>query len=514
MSRKPISMRKIKEILRLKLECGLSERKTALSSNVPRSTVQDYLSRAQAVGLSLEEIKVLSDDELEKRLFPAKSQNPETQPLPDFRVVQKELRKTGVTLALIWEEYLVQHLNGYSYSQFCFHYRQFLQTIDVSMRQIHKAGEKLFVDYSGKTMEVIDQNTGEIRKAQIFVGVLGASNYTYAEATWTQSIEDWVGSHVRMFRFFGGVPALVVPDNLKSGVTRSWFYDPDINLTYAEMARHYNIAVLPAKANKPKYKAKVEGGVLIVQRWILASLRNRQFFSIAELNQAIRVLLEKLNNRPFKKLEGSRKSLFDSIEKAALRPLPEHEYEFAIWKKASVNIDYHVEFDHCYYSVPFQLVRQKVELRVTSDFIEVYSHGNRVAAHYRSFQKGKYSTIESHMPPQHKFCKWNSQRFIDWASRVGPNVLKVVEIQLSSRAHPEQAFRSCLGILKQEDKAGKERLDAACKRALHFGSPRCRTIVNILLNNQDRLPIPEKAEEKKLPEHHNVRGAKYYQDIN
>lgn len=280
------------------------------------------------------------------------------------------------------------------------------------------------------------------------------------------------------------------------------------------MAKHYNLAVLPAKAYKPRYKAKVENGVLVVQRWILACLRHRRIFSLPELNVAIRELLEKLNHRPFKKLQGSRAALFDSLEKAALRPLPLYEYELAIWKKATVNIDYHVEFEHRYYSVPYQLVRQKVDLRATVSTIEIFQCGNRVASHMRSSQNGPHSTIDEHMPPKHKFCKWNADRFLEWAQKCGPHVVTVVESLLNGRDHQEQAFRACLGILKQAEKAGKERLNAACERALHVGSPRCKTVTNILLNNQDRLPLPEKLEEKPVSSHHNVRGPKYYQNIN
>jgi transposase len=507
-------MRKIKEILRLKLECGLSDRKVSASCNVARSTVQDYFGRAKAAGLSVDQINSMPEEELEEKLFPARPQSASALPVPDYSFISSELRKPGVTLQLLWEEYVEKHPGGYSYSQFCHLYRQFARVSDITMRQVHKAGDKGFFDYSGKTIEVIDQATGEVRNAEIFVAVLGASNYTYAEATWTQSLEDWIESHVRAFEFFGGVPAVLVPDNLKSGVTKAWFYDPDINPTYAEMARHYKVAVLPAKAKKPRYKAKVEGGVLIVQRWILACLRNRRFFSLAELNQAIRVLLVKLNNRPFKKLEGSRQSLFDSLEKPALQPLPEQQYQFAFWKKVTVGFDYHVEFKRHYYSVPYGLVRQKVELRVTAHTVEVYHRGNRVASHMRSISQGKHSTDSEHMPPQHKFCKWDPQRLIEWADKCGSSVAQVIKHLLNSRAYPEQSFRSCLGILTQSKKVGNERLDAACKRAIHFRSLRCKTIVSILLNNQDRVPLPDEAEEKTIPEHRNIRGSEFYKKVN
>ena len=514
MSRKPISMRKIKEILRLNLECCLSERQIASSCKVARTTVQDYLSRARAIQLTWQQVCEMPEDVLEQKLFPVKTPTNLSHSRPDWATLHLELKRPDVTLQLLWEEYLVQNPSGYCYSQFCHLYRQFSRTTDVTMRHVHKFGDKLFVDYSGKTAEVIDQATGEIRYAQIFVAVLGASNYTYAEATWTQQIPDWVGSHVRAFKFFGGVPSLVVPDNLKSGVTKPWFYEPDINPTYADLARHYNLAVLPAKAYKPRYKAKVECGVLIVQRWILACLRHRRIFSLVELNIAIQELLEKLNQRPFKKLQGSRKSLFESLEKPALKPLPADDYELAEWKKASVNIDYHVEFRHRYYSVPYKLARQSVELRATASTIEIFHRGNRVASHMRDSTNGAYSTLDEHMPPKHKFCQWNAERFIGWAEKYGPSVMAVIKVLLNSRIHPEQAFRACLGILKQADKVGKDRLNAACERALHFGSPTCKTVINILMNNQDRLLLPEKLEETPVADHCNIRGPKYYQNIN
>lgn len=323
MSRKPITMRKIKEILRLKLECGLSNRKISASCNIARSTVQEYINRARAAGLSAKQINAMAEEELNQRLFPFREQNNSAIPVPDYVLISTEMRRAGVTLQLLWEEYLEKHPDGHSYSQFCHLYKQFSKTADITMRQTHKAGDKVFTDYSGKTIEVLDQETGEVRNAEIFVAVMGASNYTYAEATWSQSLEDWIGSNVRALAFFGGVPAVLVPDNLKSAVTKAYFYDPDINPTYAEMARHYKVAVLPAKARKPRYKAKVEGGVLLVQRWILACLRNRRFLSLAELNAAIRTLLVKFNSRPFKKLEGCGQSLFDSLDKPELKPLPE-----------------------------------------------------------------------------------------------------------------------------------------------------------------------------------------------
>jgi transposase len=515
MSRKRITMRKIKEILRLKLECNLSNRKIAASCKVGRSTVQDYINRARVANLSIEQINAMTDEELDQKLFPLRDPSNSEFPAPDYHLISTEMKRQGVTLQLLWEEYLERHPDGYSYSQFCHLYRQFMKTADLTMRQTHKASDKVFLDYNGKTVEVFDQETGKVRKAEIFVAVMGASNYTYAEATWTQSLEDWIGSNVRALSFFGGVPAVLVPDNLKSGVSKAYFYDPDINPTYAEMARHYKVAVLPAKSKKPRYKAKVEGGVLLVQRWILACLRNHRFFSLSELNTAIRSLLVKLNNRPFKKLKGTRQILFDSLDKPELRALPEYPYEFATWKKTIVGLDYHVEFKKHYYSVPHHLIRQKVEIRATTNVVEIYHQGNRIASHVRSVAQGKQTTVQEHMPQQHQFCKLTPEELIEWAEKCGPHVAQVIKHLLSDNtSYLEQAFRSCLGILNQSSKVGNERLDAACKRAIHFNSMRCKTIVNILLNNQDRLLLPEETEEKLIPKHRNIRGSEFYKTVN
>lgn len=510
MSRKPISMRKIKEILRLKWECHLGDRQIAQSCNVGRTTVQEYLSRARAARLSWEIARDLNEEELDKRLFPGRGPSAPNRPSPDWSYIYKERKKPGVTLQLLWEEYRGNFPNGYSYSQFCDLFQEFVRALPVTMRQTHKAGEKLFIDYSGKKPEVVIRETGEIRQAELFVAVLGASDYTFAEATWTQSLPDWIASHVRALHYFGGVPALLVPDNLKSGITRASYYDPDINPTYSQFAQHYGMAVLPARVRKPRDKAKVENGVLIVQRWILACLRNRRFFSLEELNEAIEKLLAKLNERPFKKLPGSRKQLFESLEKPALRPLPVQSYEYAEWKRATVNIDYHVEAQHHYYSVPWQIARQRVEVRITGKTVEIFHRGTRVASHVRSFHHGMHSTVSEHMPPHHQFSQWTPQRLIKWGQKCGISVAKMVETILNGREHPEQGFRACLGILRLAEKIGNERLNAACARALFYGSPRYKTVVSILENNQDRLPLPEQHPEKPCPSHENIRGPQYY----
>ncbi|MEW6439287.1 MAG: IS21 family transposase, partial [Pseudomonadota bacterium] len=385
--------------------------------------------------------------------------------------IHRELRRKGVTLQLLWQEYKQDHPDGYQYSQFCEHYRRWRRTIDITMRQEHRAGEKLFVDWAGQTVGVVDSATGEIRQAYIFVAVLGASNYTYAEASWTQDLASWIAAHTRAFEFFGGTPAIIVPDNLTTGVSRPCRYEPDINPAYHDLAQHYGTVVIPARVRKPKDKAKVENGVLQVSRSILAELRNRTFFSLSELNQAIREGLETLNYRPFQKLEGSRYSHYISLDRPALKPLPTERYEFAQWKKARVNIDYHIEVDANYYSVPYQLIRRQVDVRLTSTTVEVLYKGKRVASHGRLYDKGRYSTVFEHRPPAHqKYLQWTPERLINWANTIGPDTAQMVQTIMRRRPVPEQGFRSCLGLFRLGKRYSPERLEAACARALALGA--------------------------------------------
>ena len=511
MSRKPISMRKIKEILRLKFENGLSSRSIGRSCKVGRTTVQEYLGRLTVAGLKWADAKDLPEEELEARMFPGNVSVPGiTRILPDWGEIHLERKKPGVTLQLLWEEYRGKNPDGLGYSRFCELYQEHVRTLDVRMRQTHKAGDKVFVDYSGDRGEIVNPDTGEILHAEIFVAVLGASNYTFAEATMTQNLRDWIGSHIRAFEFFQGVPALIVPDNLKSGVTRPCYYDPDINPTFAAFAEHYHTAVLPARVGKPRDKPKVEGGVLLAQRWILARLRHQRFFSLADLNAAIRLQLVDFNPKPFQALPGCRKSAYEQLDKPALRPLPTTPFEFADWKGATVNIDYHVEFDHHYYSVPYQLVHQKVQIRATEKVIEAFQKGQRIASHIRSREHGKHTTLSEHMPPQHKFGDWTPGRFLNWALEFGDQVVLAVKTILESKAHPEQGFRACLGIMRLGKKVGATRLNAACRRALFFKSPRFRTIQTILENSQESRPLPEATQDVKLPPHVNLRGSGYF----
>lgn len=505
-------MRKIKDVLRLKFETDLSQRRIARSCQVSRPTVTEYLTRFAQAGLSWPAAAELDDATLERELYPAVPALPTAErTVPDWSEVHRELQHKGVTLALLWQEYKAAHPEGFQYSWFCDQYRAWAGKLDVVMRQAHRAGEKLFVDYAGQTVEVVDWRTGEIRQAQIFVAVLGASNYTYAEATWTQQLSDWIGSHVRAFEFLGGTPELVVPDNLRSGVAKAHRYEPDLNPTYQDLATHYNVAVLPARARRPRDKAKAEAGVLLVERWILAALRHRTFFSLAELNREVASLLKRLNARPFKKLPGSRQELFEQLDRPALQPLPAQAYEFAQWKKVLVNIDYHVEVEGHYYSVPYQLVRRQLEARYSARTVECFHKGQRVASHIRSWLKGHHTTVAEHMPPSHRhYAEWTPQRLVRWAEKTGPATAGVVQTILERRAHPQQGFRSCLGIMRLGKSYGDDRLEAACRRALKLGSCSYKSIDSILRRGLDRLALPEQQELDLSIEHDNIRGSNYY----
>jgi len=505
-------MRKIREVLRLRLEAGLSARQVAASLQMARSSVKDYERRLAAAGLGWPLPAELSDVELERRLFPPPPALPRAaRAVPDWSVLHQELRRPGVTLMLLWEEYKADHPEGFQYSWFCEHYHAWAGKLDVVMRQTHRAGEKLFVDYAGQTVEVIERTTGEVRTAQIFVAVLGASNYTYAEASWTQSLPDWIGAHVRAFQFMGGVPELVVPDNLLSGVRRAHRYEPDLNPTYQELASHYGVAVLPARVRRPRDKAKVEAGVQVVERLILAALRNRRFFSLTELNAAIAALLERLNRRPFKKLPGSRRESFERLDQPALRALPATPYVFATWKRVRVHIDYHVEVDGHYYSVPYALVKQPLEVRLTATTVECFHKGQRVASHLRSHLKGHHTTVPEHMPKAHReYAEWTPQRLVRWAEQSGAATAEVIAHILAHRPHPQQGFRSCLGILRLAERYGADRLEAACRRALRLNACRYKSIESMLRRGLDRQALPEQRELALPAVHEHLRGPDYY----
>ncbi len=512
-------MRKIREVLRLKYEQGLSNRDIANACRSGKSTIGEYLQRAKAAGLSWSIAKELDDEVLEKMLFPAPVKDHKSRPRPDWDWVHKELKRKGVTLQLLWQEYLASHPEGYQYGWFTKHYRHWAAGVDVVMRQEYKAGEKLFVDYAGLTLGITDPSTGEVRQAEVFVAVLGASNYSYVEVTESQSLEDWLGSHQRALEFFGGVPAVIVPDNLKAGVSKPCYYEPELNPSYAELARHYGLAVIPARVRKPRDKAKVEVGVQIVERQVLAPLRHRTFFSTYDANLALWKQLEWLNEKPFQKLPGSRKSFFDEIEKPALKPLPATPYQFARWKRARINVDYHFEIKGLYYSVPFRFIHQTVDVRISERTIEAFHKGKRIASHVRPLApekaKGRYITISEHMPKAHqRHGNWSPSKLKNWASKVGENTALVVEHILTRWPHPEQGYRSCLGLKRLAKAYGNARLEAASRRAVFLRAYSYQSINSILKRGLDQNPLPQQSQPKEAPTkklHENIRGPHYYQ---
>ena len=515
---KRLSMRRIKEVLRLKWEVGLSGRVIARSCGIGRTTVREYVHRAVRAGLSWPLPEALTDSALERLLFaPPPSIAGAQRPLPDWQNIHEERKRKGVTLFLLWEEYKALHPEGFQYSRFCDFYRQWSGRLPVWMRQDHKAGEKLFIDYAGMTMPVTDPKTGKVRQAQIFVATLGASHYTYAEASWTQTLPEFIASHVRAFEFIGGVPGLLIPDNLRSAVSYSCRYDPDANPTYQRLAEHYGAAVMPARVRKPQDKSPVESGVKGVEQRILAKLRNRTFFSLTELNQAISCLLVEYNRRPFQQLEGSRRSLFEKLDQPALQPLPTRRFEYEEWEKARVNLDYHVRLrtdEHCY-SVPYPLVGETIQVRLTATTVECFHDGKRVATHFRSNKKNHHTTLTEHMPESHReHAKWTPERIIRWVGKAGQAAAQVAERIIASRPHPQQGFRACLGLIRLGDQYGADRLEAACARALAIQSPSYKSVKSILKEGLDQQPLPEKAPQTPAIAHDNVRGADYYQNLN
>jgi transposase len=509
-------MRKVREVLRLKHQ-GRSRAEIAASIGIGESTVSGYISRAEKAGLTWPEASAMTEADVEARLFRDAGRNEPPARIPiDFAWVHRELSRPGVTLQTLWVEYRegaasAAPLKPYEYSRFCELYGHWKKKLAVTMRQVHRAGEKLFIDYSGKKPHIVDSATGEITEVELFVAVLGASNYTYAEATRTQKLGDFVASTVRAFEFIGCVPQVVVPDQLRSAVSGPDRYEPDINPTYLEMAQHYGVTVIPARPRKPKDKAKVEGGVLIAQRWILAALRHRTFFSLAELNTAIRELLERLNTRPFQKLEGCRRSAFEAIDRPAMRPLPARRYEIADWKHARVNIDYCITYDHRHYSVPHALVGEPVEIRATASIVEVLHRGVRVASHPRSYgPKGTATIADEHRPRTHReYGKWPPERVIAWGQSVGVHVGELASALMSRRTHPETGYRACLGVIRLADRFGRDRVDAACARALAIGSPTFKSVHAILKSGLDRTPLFDTPPRTAI-EHDNIRGPSYF----
>lgn len=515
-----LTMRKIREVLRLK-DSGRSQREIASSVAVAVGTICGYLQRAEAAGLTWERAQTMTDAEVDAALFRDGGRNVAAVRAPiDYAHVHEELHRSGVTLQLLWSEYqesVAARGDGtkpYQYSQFCELYGAWRVRLKPSMRRVHRAGEKAFLDYSGKKPRLVSEETGEVREVDLFVMVLGASNYTYAEATRTQSLPDFVGATIRGFEYFGAVPEVVVPDQLRSAVKGPDRYEPDINATYLEMAQHYGVTVIPARPRRPKDKAKVETGVLIVQRWILARLRRRTFFSLDELNQAIWELLEELNARPFQKLEGSRDSAFQKLDRPAMRGLPAVRYELAERRNARVNIDYHVEHDRRYYSVPHPLVHERVEVRATVVLVEIFLNGERVASHRRSYgPRGTAVTDPAHRPQNHRDQAWPPERLVGWAAKFGPSVAAVIDLTLSRYVNPEQGYRACLGLLRTAEKYGASRMNAACERALSVGivgGPRRKYIEGILKRGLDLQTSAATAVRDTPLQHENVRGGDYY----
>lgn len=511
---KRLSMRKIKEVLRLKWGMQRSNREIATSIKASTSTISDCVRRAQAAGLSWPLPGDIDDVQLEQMLYKESCKASYSTAEIDWAYVHQELKRKGVTRELLWYEYKELNPHGVGYSQFCELYRKWQGQIDCCMRQNYKAGEKMFVDYAGLTVPIIcNVNTGEMISAQIFVAVLGASNYTYAEATASQSLPDWIGSHTSCFEYFGGVPEIGVPDNLKTGVSKAHCYEPDINPTYADMAEHYGIAIIPTRISAPRDKAKVEQAVQQVERQILAKLRNRRFFSLKELNDAIKPLLEEMNSRPFQKLPGSRKSQFEAIEKQSLKPLPISRYIFAEWKKAKAGIDYHVALAGNYYSVPHTFIKKEVDIRYTQRTVEIFYKSKRIAIHRRSFKQGAYITLLEHMPKAHqKYAEWTPPKIIIWAKNNGIFTGQLAEKIIASRKHPYQGYRSCMGIIRLGKSYGQYRLEHACKRALSIGAYSYKSVKSILKNNLDQLSIVSYQQNHATEqEHENVRGGEYFQ---
>ncbi len=514
MAARRLSMRKIKEVLRLKWEFGSSNKQIANSCNIARSTVREYLIRAQNAGLSWPLDPDLDDSALETLLFPIKPVIPSSQrQMPPMDYLFREMKKKRVTLQLLWYEYKETNPDGYQYSQFCHLYRQWVKKLDVTLRQEHRAGEKLFVDYAGQTFPIVDRDTGEIIDAYIFIATLGASNYTFAEASLRQDLPSWIDAHVHAFEFFGGVTEILVPDNTKTGIKHPCRYEPDINPTYQDLADHYGTTVIPARPGRPRDKAKVESAVLVAERWILAALRNHQFFSLAELNRAIGEKLHDLNSRKFNKLNTNRRALYETIDKPALKPLPVHRFEYAEWKKLMVNIDYHIEVEHHYYSVPHQLVKKQVDVRITNHTIEVLFKNRRVASHKRNHQQGLFTTLPEHMPKSHqRYLEWTPSRIIKWAANNGPNTEKLVTRIMENRPHPEQGFRSSLGIIRLANRYDPQRLEDACVRALRIKGYSYKSVKSILKNGLDQQPLLfDQIDQACSPDHHNIRGKHYYQ---
>jgi transposase len=510
-------MRKLREVLRLRYELKLGYQQIGRSCSIGVSTVHKYLKRAEATGVTWPLPEDWDEARVEAALFPppepSAQEKPSARPLPDLAAIHEELQKNKhVTLQLLWEEYRQANPEGYRYSRFCYLYQRWRSKLDVVLRQEHKAGERMFVDWAGATIPVHDRHTGHPWQASLFVAALGASSYTWAEATRDQQMEAWLKAHVHAFEHFQGIPELAVPDNCKTGVSKAHRYDPDLNPTYYNFAQHSGFAILPARPRKPRDKAKVESAVQVAQRWIVAALRHRKFFSLEELNVAIRELLGKLNHRPFRKKDGTRASVWEAIDKPALKPLPMEPFDMSEWCRARVNIDYHVAFDSNFYSVPYNLVHEVVEVRSTPTTVEILHKGTRVASHLRSRERNKAVTIHEHRPKSHReHLEWSPSRMVRWAETIGPHTARLFERIMADQPHPESGYRGCLGIIRLAGKYSPQRVEAASERALLTGACRYKNIESILKTSLDQVPLENAPPPAATPPHDNIRGAEYFE---
>jgi len=515
-----ITMRKIHEILRLHWDCKLSHRQIAKSCSVSRGTVSDYIYRANAAGLSLQMLSELDEQRLEEMLFSDKLGRPgDARPLPNFEIWHDKLKRKGMTLALLWEQYKQDAPDGFNYSHICDQYRIWEKKIDLVMRQSHRAGEKLFSDFAGSKLLVTNPHTGEVLEAHLFVAALGASSYTYAEAFPSEDSQSWCLGHANAFLHFGGTSELIIPDNPRAAVTKPSPYEPDLHPDFQHMAEFFGVGVIPARVRKPKDKAIAEAAVRVATMWIIAALRDQTFFSFAELNSRVDELLQKLNNRPFKKIPGTRKILFNSIDKPALKPLPAGRYEYTEIGSDRVGRDYHINIDGYRYSVPYEYVSEKVEYRMTAATVEVFFRGKRIASHPRLWIKDKPSTLNDHLPENHRqyleqHVEWTPEKLFDWANKIGNAVEQVVQKVMSKNQHAEQKFRSCLGILRLARTWGNERLNAASQRALDLNACSYKHIKLILENGGDCRAISSVGKLQIASSHENIRGAEYYNQPN
>lgn len=505
-------MRRIREILRLCWDLKLSHEDVGAAVGVSGSTVHRYVARATAAGLSWPLPQELDDADLERRLFPPAADRPSKYVEPDWTRIHRERKRPGVTTLLLWQEYKENNPDGYQLSQFFEKYRQWRQLLNVTMRQTHRVGEKAFSDFAGTKFPIVDPETGEVKYAHLFVSCLGASSYTFADVFWNETSQSWCEGQARAFGFFGGSTEVIIPDNAKAAVDKPSRFEPVLNNSFADMARHFGCAVLPARVRHPQDKAKVESAVGVATRWIFARLRNRTFFSLEELRQAIKPLLEDLNNRPFKKLPGCRKSAFEELDKPALRPLPAIPYEYSEIHKARVNFDYHFEFEQHWYSVPYQLVRKEVELRITTNTIEIIYGGKRVASHRRSSKRGTSTTLDAHRPKKHShYANRSPENMISWAATFGPATKQIIEMAFATMPHLDEAYNRSIGILKLAKTYGPDRLEAACQRGVATGAISWRSIKSILQTNLDQKPLPPSQLPTQLKiTHHNLRGAAYF----